>query len=377
MKITSISLYKLSIPFIRVVSHSLFSRLTTEALIAAVQADNGLVGYGEGTPRIYVTDETVEQSSLAAHGLGSQLSGLKIDSFAELKECLDTLFDSSQAISNPSATCALELALLDVWAQAAKIPLWQLFQPHSPRPNHIYSGILPIITDEPKLLETVALLKAYRFKFIKIKIATQEQGLEILRLIRRELGDGVDLRGDANCSFSPAEAIEFIRAAKPFALSALEQPVKKDDWLGLKTVTSHSSIPILADESVCTLEEAQSLIDQGACHGFNLKISKHGGILPSLKVWQMARAAGLICQIGSFVGETGILSAAGRHLATLCPEYAYLEGSLAKYVLTEDLVSEDLSFGPEGRAPILSSPGLGVSVATSKLRRCASPLWQI
>ena len=70
---------------------------------------------------------------------------------------------------------------------------------------------------------------------------------------------------------------------------------------------------------------------------------------------------GGLLQIGCHVGETAILSAAGRNLATLCPVASYLEGSFSEYLLTEDLSIQDISFGPQGHAYILSEPGHGIN----------------
>ena len=69
------------------------------------------------------------------------------------------------------------------------------------------------------------------------------------------------------------------------------------------------------------------------------------------------------------MGETGILSAAGRHLAALTPGYTCLEGSFSKFVLKEDIVSEDISFGAGGKAPLLGGIGLGLDVNDSILEK--------
>ncbi|MGE3820226.1 MAG: dipeptide epimerase, partial [Isosphaeraceae bacterium] len=68
-------------------------------------------------------------------------------------------------------------------------------------------------------------------------------------------------------------------------------------------------------------------------------------------------------------GETGLLSAAGRHLAGLVQGLRYVEGSYDRHVLSENLTREDPTFGYGGRARPLSGPGLGVNVDPGALDR--------
>jgi muconate cycloisomerase len=149
---------------------------------------------------------------------------------------------------------------------------------------------------------------------------------------------------------------------EPYGVSAVEQPVAKGDTGGLKEVSARSKALIVADESVCTLGEAQKLIEAQGCHVFNIRISKCGGLIASMAIFHLARRAGMRCQIGCQAGETGILSAAGRHLAGWLGDILYLEGSFGSWVLQEDIVDEDIRFGKGGQAPPIVGRGLGVHV---------------
>ena len=85
----------------------------------------------------------------------------------------------------------------------------------------------------------------------------------------------------------------------------------------------------------------------------------------------MAREAGLGYQLGCHPGESGLLSAAGRHFACRVANIAYLEGSYDRHVLAKQLISEDVTFGYGGRAPGISRPGLGVTVNPKALQELA------
>ena len=76
-------------------------------------------------------------------------------------------------------------------------------------------------------------------------------------------------------------------------------------------------------------------------------------------------------QVGSQVGETAILSAAGRHLAAAVPALAFAEGSFGTLLLAEDVSLESVRFGHRGEAGLFTGPGLGVTVVEERLRRHA------
>ena len=125
----------------------------------------------------------------------------------------------------------------------------------------------------------------------------------------------------------------------------------------------------MLDESLCSEVDARRAIEQGTCDLFNIRLSKCGGFLPSLKLAALAHQAGLGYQLGCQVGETGILSAAGRHFAASVANIRYLEGSYDRFLVKERLTVEDLTFGYGGYAPALAGPGLGVTVDEEALQR--------
>ena len=102
---------------------------------------------------------------------------------------------------------------------------------------------------------------------------------------------------------------------------------------------------------------------------FNVRLSKCGGLLRSLQIVELARAAGLGVQLGCHPGETGLLSAAGRHLAANVRGFRYVEGSYDRHVLAANLIREDITFRYGGRAQPLDGPGLGVTVDPAALER--------
>ncbi len=127
----------------------------------------------------------------------------------------------------------------------------------------------------------------------------------------------------------------------------------------------------MLDESLCCLEDAERAISGGTCDLFNLRLSKCGGIVACIRLADLARRHGLGYQLGCQVGETGILSAAGRHFACNVGGIRYLEGSYDRFLVRETLIRENLTFGRRGRAARLTGAGLGITVNDRRVAEIA------
>jgi muconate cycloisomerase len=206
------------------------------------------------------------------------------------------------------------------------------------------------------------------FTHVKVKVGIPgEDEVRRMTILRRWLGSRIDLRVDANEAWSAGEVIERIRELEPFGISCVEQPVAHEEVSCLGEVRRYVRVPIMLDESLCGLQDAQDAIQHGWCDLFNVRLSKCGGFIPSLRLVQLARKHGLGYQLGCQVGETAILSAAGRHFATSVTGLRYLEGSYDRHLVREWLSREDITLRWGGRAPALMGCGLGVTIDPKRL----------
>jgi L-alanine-DL-glutamate epimerase-like enolase superfamily enzyme len=128
-------------------------------------------------------------------------------------------------------------------------------------------------------------------------------------------------------------------------------------------------VPIMLDESLCSQVDAERALEQGTCDLYNLRLSKCGGFIPTLRLAQFAVKHGLGYQLGCQVGETALLSAAGRQFATSVANLRYVEGSYDRHLVRETLAKEDITFRWGGWAPALDGAGLGVHVDNESLER--------
>jgi muconate cycloisomerase len=125
----------------------------------------------------------------------------------------------------------------------------------------------------------------------------------------------------------------------------------------------------MLDESVCGLRDAELAASDGWCDALNVRLSKCGGFIPSLRIAQFAKRHGLGYQLGCQVGETAILSAAGRHFAASVGDLVAVEGSFDRHLVRERLSHEDITFGRGGWAPTLAGSGLGVIINPAAVER--------
>ena len=369
MIIHNINIYNLKIPFTRTITHRLHTRNVTESIVVVIQDENDNQGVGEGTPRDYVTGETLEKSLMAAKLLSHAILDQPFNTIGELHALLKEVGDSDFADKHPAACCAIETALLDLWARVENRPIYRLFEKFSNQSVLSYSGVIPFINKKQTLLKYVGLVRKLKLTSVKIKVVDLESGLSQLSVIREQLGSDIEIRVDANAAFTADTAIQFIHSAKSFNLSAIEQPVPGNDLEGLKKVSACSDIPIIADESMYTSKGPFYLIDNGICHGLNIRLSSCGGFRKAYQIYQRARLKQMTIVVGAHVGETAILSFAGRNLAMICQDAQYLEGSFSTYVIQEDLVEEDISFGTEGMVPAVNRSGLGIEIKTSAIEK--------
>ena len=376
-RIEALTIYRLRIPFHQTFRHALHSREESDAVIVKVIDSDGGRGFGESLPRSYVTGETTE--SMIARIREHLAPRVFAQSFAPGGETFEYLQSVVSEWTRPeerqssvtawnAAFCAVELALLDWSLRADHCALADLLPPA--RYEVVYSGV--ISADAPD--DAAALAKRMArvgIRQIKVKVGTIDDAAR-LEAVRKAVGVEVELRADANGAWSADEAIEQLQRLARFKLQSIEQPVRADDLAGMKRARQESGVAIMADESLVTLDQARLLIELGACDYFNIRLSKNGGIGASLAIARLAQEAGVKIQVGAQVGETGILSSAGRTLAAHLPALAFAEGSFGTWLLAEDVTFENVAFGLGGRAPLLQGRGLSVTVKEEVLERLAT-----
>ena len=115
-----------------------------------------------------------------------------------------------------------------------------------------------------------------------------------------------------------------------------------------------------ADESVCSMEDLERAINEGAFRAINIRIGKNGGLLNALKLYKKSLENGLETQLGCLVGESSVLAYAGLHFAAIADRLRYHEGCFGKILVKWDVVRPSLTFSREGRVSLSQLPNAGL-----------------
>lgn len=346
------------IPFRISFKHNLATHQASHNLILKLTTQDGIRGYGEGVPRDFVTGESIADSCrILRESLIPTLGNIEIEGRDQLWTAIDHLIEDSHRAVAPAACCAMEMALLDCAGKQWQCSIADFLPPAQYQPR--YSAVLPM-TRLKTFQDLLEMTRGLEIPHIKLKVGGCDDPALIAQ-VRNTLGADIDIRVDANGAWNAPEALVRIEALLPQGISAVEQPVAKTDFEGLRTVSQALSIPVVADESFCTWKDAVRLAEMDACGMFNIRISKNGGVLAAMRLYDYARRNGIQSQLGCQVGETGLLSATGRHLASAF-DFKYLEGAYGPLLLEADIVKEKIIFGKNGYAEPLSGYGLGVTV---------------
>lgn len=359
MKISNFEVQKLSLPFKQSFSHALATRNKMASILLIVKSDVGLEGFGEATPRSYVTGEDLEE---CIHFLNSYLEE-KIPFSIESLDDIQTLLAEPELVGRPSAMTALEMALLDLLGKKEARTAQSYFGPCL-NETLTYSAVITSDSLE-KARKLLSMAAAFSMKSVKLKFDVDLQLNISLVSLAKDLIPDAELRADANASWSLSQALEQIPILAKMGVSIFEQPmpVSAKAEYPLLVEKLNGIADIMIDESLLTIEDAKWFIENRGADRMLLKISKNGGILATLDLARFINSKGYKVHLGSHVGESSLLSAAGRIVTAHFP-FETIEGSFGTLLLEEDVCAHSLQFGKQGKAAALYSdlPGLGISV---------------
>ncbi len=354
MPVDAVELHLLRIPFKQAFAHALKQRTEAETIVVVVHAE-GRRGIGEIVPRPYLSGETIESvwDELAPARANAWLSRPLGDREATCAILRDELDAHGRELAT---TAGFELAVLDVAGQVHDFSLADALGGAS-GPELPPGVVLGFEVATAELKKQCVLLRLAGKTHVKVKVGHAED-LERIAIIGKVFGPTVKLRLDANAAWSVDEAIERLRAiAMVHPIASVEQPVAGEDVEGMRRVRHETGVRVMADESLCSLEDGRRLVAADAVDIFNIRIGKCGGVLGAARLAELARGAGLGVHLGALVGETAILSRAAEVFGRCVPGFECLEGKgQNRFLLAGDVADEREGFG------------LGLALDDEKLR---------
>jgi L-alanine-DL-glutamate epimerase-like enolase superfamily enzyme len=242
------------------------------------------------------------------------------------------------------ALSAFDMALWDLKARRANLPLWRLLGGYDPRVP-CYAGGIDLDLPLDDLLRQTDGNLAKGFRAIKMKVGRKNlfEDVERVAAMRQHLGQGFPLMVDANMKWGVDEAIRAARALQPFDLTWLEEPTIPDDPAGHARIVREGGLPIAAGENLRTLWEFKLYIAGGGVTYPEPDVTNCGGVTPFMKIAHLAEAFNLPVTSHGAHDVT-------VHLLAACPNRSYLEAhgfGLERYIAEPLRIEDGVAIAPE------------------------------
>lgn len=323
-----------------------------------IQLHNGAYGFGEMAPFPDISGED-QTGCLAA--FPSAAKNLPGQSVLHWRRLAHELYEST--IDVPAVRCGLETALLDALCRGMGIPLWALWGGADVRIRQ--TDVTLPIGESQQVVETARRWFERGFRVFKMKVGQDvEADLQRVEAVWRVLPTAFFVI-DANQGFTADQTLSFLDAVHRLQIPVilLEQPVHREDREGLLHVHKHSAIPIAADESVRSLADAEQLIRAQAVDVFNIKITKCG-VMESVHIVNLARAAGLRLMIGGMV-ESRVAMGCSLSLVLGIGGFEFIDLDMPLLLAHDPIVG---GYRYEGHSLLpWETPGLGQEISSDSV----------
>jgi L-Ala-D/L-Glu epimerase len=364
LTISSTTLYqskiKLKEPFII----SLGPLTHAENVIVVIRTDDGLSGVGECSPFMAINGESMETGMVVGKYLATKLKGKNP---LDIEACTRAM--NSVIYANNSIKSAFDIALYDIAAQHAGLPLYALLGGKNNKT--LITDYTVSIGTPAKMAADAMKIKASGFQVVKVKLGgTKEEDVQRIKSIREAIGMELPLRIDANQGWDAGIAPDILQALAPFNIQHCEEPIPRWDFMNLPAITKQSPIKIMADESCCDEHDAKRLLDIEACDYFNVKLGKSSGIFGAVKIIELAEKNNVAVQIGGFL-ESRLGFTAAAHLALTSDVIVHCDFD-TPLMFEEDPVIGGITYGNKGEVTVPATAGLGASFNEKYLKRLES-----
>ncbi len=266
----------------------------------------------------------------------------------------------------PQALSAIDVALWDLTARHAGLPLYQLLG--GARSRILAYASTPGLADVEAYVDFVAKLRAEGFRAVKFHAWCEvERDLALARAIGARYSDsGLAFMHDAEQRYDRAGALRVGRELEALGFAWFEAPLLDTDLDGYRELRSRVVIPILpAGNSVMDLGLLYQGMRLGAWSALRVDVNVAGGITPARKVMALAEAAGMRVELQCW-GYT-LQQAANLHLMLAYRNCTYFEQPIP-YPAFEFGTMDTIRTDAEGYVHAPAGPGLGVRVDWDAVR---------
>ena len=333
---------------------------TSQFLFIRVTLQNGVEGFGEVSGTLNWSGEDASTAEpIIRELIAPLLIGMSLEDFSKLLSKIE-----NATIGNSFTKAGVEMALWDALGKCENLPVYSLLGGKNRDEVQIK---ISISGDGQQIADGYEEARNSGFRKFKVKVGHgRNRDLPRFSSLRHLVGDAAYIGVDANCGWSRSEAEHCIEELKKMDVAFIEQPLDRQDYVGSHELRSFE-LPIVADESVFTESELDSVIREDAASDVSIYIGKSGGINNAYQMANKANKNGLGVIIGSNA-ELGIGTAAQLHVAAACSRLSDIPSDIiGHHFYTEDVleVPNDI----DGLvAKVNNQAGLGVRLLPEILR---------
>ena len=353
MKITRITVYQVDLPLEHPywLSGGRLKFETLDATFVKLETDEGLVGWGEGTPwgHTYVP----------AHGPGIRagietmapfIIGLDPRRVLDVERAMDLALPGHLYAKSP-----IDMACWDIAGQAAGVPIADLMGGGSRTPRPIASSVGAKTVEETR--EVIARYRARGYIAHSVKIGGDvARDIARIRDVEALKEPGDIMLYDVNRGWTRPQAMAVMSAVEDLNVM-VEQPCETLD--DIAAVSARHATPVSVDESLVTLQDAARIARDGVAEIFGIKLNRVGGLTKAARMRDIALAHG----IDMFVMATGgsvLADTEALHLAATIPD-----ANCHAVWACQDMITVDVAGGRgprniDGHLHLPEAPGLGV-----------------
>jgi len=363
MKIDRVQVIPFGIP-IRKFTDAYTGFSVSNAVLVKIFTDDGHIGFGEACawePEFY--GETLESVSTT---IEKYIAPVIIGEDPRNINKVLSIIDANVA----KITCAkegIDLALHDLVGKILDVPVYTLlggkFRDMIPVASEI-----GIDTPEEMVKNAIKVLDS-GIKVIKIK-GSSDHALDVERIkaVRHAVGNNIELRLDPNAAWDVNNTIKTMKLLEDCNLQLLEQPVPGWDLNGMAHIRNNIGIPLMADESIWTPQDAIRIAEYGAADLLNIKIAKSCGLHLGKKIEYVAESLGLPCIAGTEI-EPGFSLIAKLHLAASMKIHPLASEFTELTLLNKNILKYNIEI-TDGCLRVPDKPGLGVELNEDILNEC-------
>jgi o-succinylbenzoate synthase len=355
-KIKSIEVITKDVPLKTQWKIALYQATTREHAIVKITTEEGVVGYGEAAPSPAFMGETGRTIELVIKKyITPVLIGCNVFDIEMIHQRMEGTIHG-----NGAAKAVIDMALYDIMGKILNQPVYEMLggKERDTIPLTWVVGMKDLKGSVEEALEYIKL----GYKTLKIKVGrTPEIDVELVKTIREAVGSDIALRLDANQGYDYSTALQVFSKIQKYDIESLEQPVRRWNYDGLKQLKERLQVPIMADESVSSLNDLSNILNNRAADLVNIKVGKVGGLLPSKKIAHTLETFDIHATSGSNL-ELSVGTAASVHFVASSPNLDLPHDLYIGSPLHTEEIAETSHIFKDGSLLVSDEPGLGVMI---------------